>query len=116
MDSGRILRFGEVWQVDLDPIVGHEQGGIRPVVVVSDDRLNEGPSGLALVVPVTRKYRGIPFHVEIVPGEGGLKYRSFALCEMVRSISSDRAQFRIGILDARTMGEIGDRLRILLGL
>ena len=96
MDSQRTLHLGEVWQADLDPIVGHEQGGTRPVIIVSADPFNEGASHLALVVPVTRTYRGIPFHVEIVPPDGGLRHRSFALCEMVRSISSDRVQFRIG--------------------
>ena len=116
MDSRRILRFGEVWQAEFDPIVGHEQGGTRPVIVVSADPLNEGPSQLAIVVPVTRTYRGIPFHVEITPPEGGLKHRSFALCEMVRSISIDLAQFRIGAVDQYVMDEIDYRLRVLLGL
>jgi mRNA interferase MazF len=106
---------GEVWQADLDPIVGHEQGGTRPVIIVSADPLNQGPSQLVFVVPVTRTYCGIPFHVEIVPPEGGLRHRSFALCEMIRSISTDRVQFRIGEVDQSTMAQIGDRLRILLG-
>ena len=116
MDSNRILRQGEVWQAELDPIVGHEQGGTRPVIVVSADRLNEGPSRLAIVVPVTRTYRGIPFHVEVTPPDGGLKHRSFALCEMIRSISTDRVQFRIGAVSQHTMGEIRYRLRVLLDL
>ena len=116
MDARRILRFGEVWQAALDPIVGHEQGGTRPVIVVSADPLNEGPSQLALVVPVTRTYRGIPFHVEILPPNGGLRHRSFALCEMIPSISAERVQFRIGAVDPNTMDEIGYRLRVLLNL
>src|SRR5687768_12761108 len=116
MDSRRIPRFGDVWQVDLDPIVGHEQGGIRPAVVVSADPLNEGPSRLALVVPVTRTYRGVPFHVEVTPPNGGLKHRSYALCEMVRSISTERMQFRIGAMEQSTMDDIGYRLRVLLDL
>lgn len=112
----RTPRLGEVWQADLDPIVGHEQGGTRPVVIVSADPFNENASRLVLVVPVTRTYRGVPLHVEIVPPDGGLMYRSFALCEMVRSISTDRVQFRIGMVDRGAMDEIGDRLRVLLGL
>ncbi len=115
MDSPRAVRFGQVWQAKLDPIIGHEQGGTRPVIIVSTNPLNEGPSRLAIVVPLTRRYRGIPFHVEIIPPDGGLRHRSFALCEMVRSISTERVQFRIGSLDETTMGIISDRLRVLLG-
>lgn len=113
-DSRRTPRFGDVWQADLEPSVGHEQGGIRPVVVVSTDALNEGPSRLAIVVAVTRTYRGSPFHVEVMPPNGGLKHRSFVLCEMVRSISTDRMQFRIGAIEQSTMDEITYRLRVLL--
>jgi mRNA interferase MazF len=116
VDSRRILRLGEVWQANLDPTVGHEQGEARPVIIVSDDQLNEGPSRIALVVPLTRKYRGIPFLVEVTPTAGGLKHRSFALCEMIRSISTDRARYRIGVVDESIMVEIGYRLRVLLGL
>jgi mRNA interferase MazF len=111
-----MVHRGEVWQADLDPVVGHEQGGTRPVIVVSAEPLNEGSSRLALVVPVTRTYRGIPFHVEVVPPNGGLKHRSFALCEMVRSISTDRVQFRIGVVEQQTLDQIVYRLRVLFNL
>lgn len=115
MDSRRTPRFSEVWQADLDPVVGHEQGGTRLVIIVSVDPFNENASRLVLVVPVTRTDRGVPFHVPIVPPEGGLRHLSFALCEMVRSVSVDRHQFRLGMIGQSTMDDIGDRLRILLG-
>jgi PemK-like, MazF-like toxin of type II toxin-antitoxin system len=44
---------GEVWDVDLKPVLGHEQGRIRPALIVSVDQFNQGPSGLVIVVPMT---------------------------------------------------------------
>ena len=112
----RLLLRGEVWQADLDPAIGREQAGQRPVVIVSTNRFNQGGSRLVVVVPLTRIDRGNPLHVPIVPPDGGLRHRSFALCDMVRSISRDRLQFPIGVIDHAAMDEIGDRLTIVLGL
>jgi mRNA interferase MazF len=108
--------FGEVWQADLDPTIGHEQAGIRPVVVVSADAFNDNPSSLVVVVPVTRKYRGNPFNILIMPRPGGLPYRSYAQCDMIRSISNQRLHYRIGTIEDGTMAEIGYLLRVLLKL
>jgi mRNA interferase MazF len=105
-----------VWQADLDPTVGHEQAGQRPVVIVSADPFNQNVSRLVIAVPVTRTERRNPFRVPIIPPNGSLRYRGFAQCEMVRAISTDRLQFRIGRVEQRTMDEIGDRVRVLLGL
>jgi len=116
MDSRRTPRYGEVWQANLDPIAGHEQAGTRPVIIVSADPFNQTASRLAIIVPVTRTDRRNPFHVPIIPPDGGLRHRSFALSEMVRSISTDRLQFRLGKIGRGAMDEISDRLRILLGL
>jgi mRNA interferase MazF len=116
MDSRPGPGFGEVWLADLDPVVGHEQAGRRPIVIVSADLFNRNDSGLVITVPVTRTQRRNPFHVPINPPNGGLRHRSFVLCEMVRSISRDRLEFRIGRVDGSTMDKIDDRLRVLLGL
>ena len=76
---------GEIWLADLDPTRGHEQAGTRPVMIVSSDMLNHGPARLVFVAPLTRTDRGIPFHVPINPPEGGVRTRSFILCDAVRS-------------------------------
>lgn len=109
-------RRGEVWQVAFDPVIGHEQGGERPAVVVSAEGINEGLSGLAIVLPVTRRDRGNPFDVPISPPEGGLPMPSFVLCESVRSLSTERFRFRRGSLSGGALDSIEDRLRIVLGL
>ena len=63
---------GEVWLVDLNPTRGHEQAGKRPGLIVSVDLFNQGPAGLVVILPITTKAKGIPFHVEINIPEGGL--------------------------------------------
>src|SRR4051812_30760725 len=63
---------GDVVMVNLDPTVGHEQGGQRPALVVSDDSLNRSPAGVVIVAPITGTDRNIPAHVRVTPPEGGL--------------------------------------------
>jgi mRNA interferase MazF len=116
MTSSRIPRFGEVWQANLDPAVGHEQAGVRPAIVVSSDPFNENFSQLVIVVPVTRTDRGHPFNVPIAPHAGGLRYQSFAMCEIVRSISSGRFEYHIGMIDQGSMELILDRLKVIFGI
>jgi len=107
---------GEIWVVDLDPARGREQAGRRPALVVSDDIFNSGPAELVVVAPLTSRQKGIPFHVQIDPPEGGLKSRSFVKCEDVRSLSKQRLIRRWGTVNAQTMAAVEDRLRILLNL
>lgn len=71
----------ELWLLSLDPIVGHEQSsGTRPCFVVSVDRLNHGPAGVVMILPITSTNRNVPPHVEIKGPEGGLKTVSFVKC------------------------------------
>ena len=114
-NSARPAR-GAVWLASLSPTRGHEQAGVRPVVIVSDDTFNSGPAGLLVVVPMTTTWRGVPLHVPIDPPEGGLRKRSMVKCEDIRSISVERLIEYWGSLSASTMSAIEDRLRILLRL
>ncbi|MFM9160957.1 MAG: type II toxin-antitoxin system PemK/MazF family toxin [Dolichospermum sp.] len=107
---------GEIWTVDLNPVRGHEQAGKRPCLVISVELFNQGASGLVVVLPVTSKNKGIPFHVTIEPPEGGVKILSFIKCEDVRSISVERLEKRWGTVSSETLALVEDRLRILMGL
>ena len=107
---------GEIWGVDLSPALGHEQGGHRPALVVSVDAFNAGPAELVVVLPLTSKAEGVPFHVEIQPPEGGVKQVSYVKCEDVRSISRERLRERCGTVSDKTLLQIKDCLRILLNL
>jgi len=107
---------GEVWNVNLDPVRGHEQGGGRPALVVSVNPFNQGPSGMVMVVPVTSRDKNIRSQVAIEAGEGGLKTRSFAMCEAVRSISLERMTRRRGVVSPETMEKVAYCLQVLLGI
>jgi mRNA interferase MazF len=109
-----IPRRGEIWLVDFGEPVGREQAGTRPAVVVSTDALNEGPSGVVVVIPLTSTRRGLPSHVEIEPGPSGLDHPSYAKCEDVKSISDRRLVDRLGVAGPESMFAIARVLRYLL--
>lgn len=107
---------GDIWLADLDPTKGREQAGKRPGVIISVDRFNHGPADLVVILPVTTRDKGIPFHVQIAPPEGGVDSVSFIKCEDIRSISKERLCKKLGKISATTMASIQDRIRILLGI
>lgn len=103
----------DVWFARLEPTEGHEQTGARPVIAISVDEFNAGPSGLVLVVPTTTVDRGSSLHVAIAPPEGGLRERSWALPEMIRSISSERLVDRWGTIRPDTLRQVVRRVHLL---
>jgi len=107
---------GEVWIADLNPTKGHEQAGKRPILVISVNPFNQSLAGLIIVLPITTKEKGIPYHIEINSPEGGLKERSFIKCEDIRSITKERLFKKCGAISLSTMSLIEDRIRILIGL
>ena len=114
--SGVDVSRGEVWQVNLSPTQGHEQAGLRPALVVSVNTFNNGPADLVILLPITSAGKGIPFHVEVVPPEGGLRMRSFIKCEEIRCVSKNRLTKRLGEVSNHTLNEVEDRIKIVLDL
>jgi mRNA interferase MazF len=107
---------GEVWLADLDPTFGHEQGGRRPVLLISIDTFNAGLAGLAVVLPITSRLRPLTLHIPVHPPEGGLRLPSAILCDAVRSIDQRRLLNCWGTVTLPTMTLVEDALRHLLGL
>ncbi|HWV22990.1 MAG TPA: type II toxin-antitoxin system PemK/MazF family toxin [Thermomicrobiales bacterium] len=87
---------GDVWDLVLDPKVGHEQGGYRPALVISNDYFNRTPNGLHIVVPITGTDRDIRYHVRLAPPEGGLTKPSVVMCDQARAVSVERFRRRRG--------------------
>jgi len=111
--EAREARQREIWFVDLDPIIGREQAGRRPALVVSVDQIGTGPSGLCIVVPLTTTQRPNPLYIEIAPPEGGIRERCWAMPEMVRSISRRRLVERWGAVRPATLEAVLGRIRLL---
>lgn len=107
---------GEIWSVDLSPVRGHEQPGRRPCLVISDDLYNSGPAEKHIIVPVTSKDKRIPYHIEVLAPEGGLRMRSHLMCDDIRSVSRDRFMERFGVVSEKTILLVQDSLRTLLGM
>jgi mRNA interferase MazF len=116
MPQNLLPEHGDIWLADLDPTRGREQAGRRPVLIVSVGAFNQSKAGLVLVIPLTSTPRGIPWHVQIVPPDGGVKNTSFIMCEALRSISKERLLKRWGTVTLPVREGVEDRLRILLGL
>lgn len=108
-------RRGDIWLVDFGSPIGREQAGRRPAVIVSDDLMNAGASGLVIVVPITTTRRGLPSHVEIDTA-GGLDAPSYAKCEDVKSISAELLVHAIGAVSDIEISQIAEILAFLLAL
>ncbi|MGH3626989.1 MAG: type II toxin-antitoxin system PemK/MazF family toxin, partial [Sciscionella sp.] len=94
---------GHIWSVALDPTLANEQRGTRPCVVVSGNRFNTLPIHQAIVVPLTTRERGFPHHIHVVD-DGGLNRPSWAMCEAVRAVSTQRFGQQ---LSTGTVGSLG---------
>lgn len=88
-----MIRRGDVVLADLSPAVGHEQGGRRPVIVISPAAYNSWTIGMAIIAPITSNDRRLPHHVPIGK-EAGLRNPSFVMPEYVRAVSQQRLSER----------------------
>jgi mRNA interferase MazF len=116
MASVPVPHRGDIWLADFDPVRGHEQGGRRPALVVSANRLNRSRADLVIIIPLTRTARNLPTHVSLAPPEGGVLAQSFIMCEQIRVHARERLQSRWGHVSAATMEAVEERLRTILGL
>ena len=104
----------EIWMIDLNPTIGHEQSGTRPALVISDDLFNHSYAEMVIVLPITSKKKGIPSHVELE--EGILKMKSYIKTEDIRSISTKRLVKKVGEVGEDIIQQVEDRLKLLLGM
>jgi mRNA interferase MazF len=108
------LISGDVLLCDLNPVAGREQGGIRPVLVVSHRRYAVIP-GLFLAIPLTSRDRGLEHHVDIPADEQtGLERVSYAMTEQVRAISNQRAGRQLGSVSDETLTAISRYLHLFI--
>ncbi|MHB1893150.1 MAG: type II toxin-antitoxin system PemK/MazF family toxin [Candidatus Dormibacteria bacterium] len=106
---------GQVWAVTLDPAARNEQRGTRPCIVVSANRFNSLPIRQAIVVPLTSRERGFPHHIQVAD-DGGLNRPSWAMCEAVRAVSTERFGGLISTASPDTLNAIAQQIILWLSL
>ena len=111
------IKRGDIYLCDLNPVVGTEQAGIRPVLAIQIDKANK-VSPHTIIIPFTTKIREaiLPSHTKIPGGIGGLKEDSVLLCEQIRVIDKRRLIRRIGSMDQKFLNEVIKSLKIILGI
>ena len=100
---------GDVLLADLDPVAGHEQGGRRPVLVLSGRSYNELRNEQLLVAAITSRQRGLPFHIPIGAGSG-LRTPSWVQAESIRAISAQRVIRHLGHARSQTLAEVRNQV------
>lgn len=112
-----MIERGSVILVDLDPTIGHEQRGLRPCIVVSDDEaVSSQRYPLIAIVPLSARAGEGALYPVVDAGTSGLRQRSWALVDQVRSVDKRRVVRRIGRLEDRARAAVDDGLRLYLGL
>lgn len=111
-----MIKRGELYYADLSPVVGSEQGGIRPVLVVQNDVGNKySPTVIAAAVTSKIDKARLPTHIELSACEFGLVKDSVVLLEQIRTLDKRRLKERIGQLSPTTMQRVNRALLISLG-
>lgn len=112
-----IVKRGDLFYADLSPVVGSEQGGVRPVLVVQNDVGNKySPTIIAAAVTSQINKAKMPTHIEINAESYGLAKDSVILLEQVRTIDKRRLKERIGHIDEDLMERVNQALSISFGL
>jgi mRNA interferase MazF len=117
------VRRGDVYYADLSPVVGSEQGGIRPVLIVQNDTGNKySPTVIAAAITSRTGKTKLPTHIEVSAGidrngvKSGLPKNSVILLEQIRTIDKKRLMERMGKLDETTMQQVNSAIGISFGL
>ncbi len=112
-----IVKRGDVYFADLSPVVGSEQGGVRPVLVVQNDIGNRfSPTVIVAAITAQIQKAKLPTHVEIDAKKYGFERDSVILLEQIRTIDKQRLTDKITHLDEEMMDRVDEALQISLGL
>ena len=112
-----IVKRGDVYFADLSPVVGSEQGGVRPVLVVQNDIGNRfSPTIIVAAITAQIQKAKLPTHVEINAKRYGFERDSVILLEQIRTIDKQRLTDKITQLDEEMMEKVDEALQISLGL
>lgn len=111
------VKRGEIYYADLSPVVGSEQGGIRPVLIVQNDVGNRySPTVIAAAITSQKDKAKLPTHIELDTQHSGLQKNSVVLLEQIRTIDKRRLKEKMGEVDSGVMTRINTALSISFGL
>ena len=109
------IKRGQIWYADLSPVVGSEQGGYRPVLIIQNDIGNKySPTVIAAVVTTRKTKANLPTHIWL-NNECGLPKESMVECEQIRTLDKSRLKSFMGQASQEVMREIDKGLKISLG-
>ncbi len=112
-----VVKRGDIFYADLSPVVGSEQGGVRPVLIIQNNVGNKfSPTVIVAAITSQINKAKMPTHVEIRAEEYGLSRDSVILLEQIRTIDKKRLRDRIGRLDEDLMERINEALTVSVGL
>jgi mRNA interferase MazF len=113
-----IVKRGDMFYADLSPVVGSEQGGVRPVLIIQNDMGNKySPTVIAAAITSQTTKNKLPTHIEIGGEECGLKADSVVLAEQIRTIDKSRLKEKIGHIDDNNIiDKINNALGVSFGL
>jgi len=111
------IKRGDIYYADLSPVVGSEQGGLRPVLIVQNDVGNKySPTVIAAAITSKMGKAKLPTHIDIYGGQVGLAKDSVVLLEQIRTIDKKRLKERIGHIDENVISTVNEAVSISLGL
>ena len=113
-----IIKRGDMFYADLSPVVGSEQGGIRPVLIIQNDTGNKySPTVIVSAITSQLNKNRLPTHIELDSKEFGLKSNSVVLAEQIRTIDKSRLKEKIGHIDDMTIiNKVNNALGVSFGL
>ena len=112
-----IVRRGEIYYADLSPVVGSEQGGMRPVLIVQNDVGNRySPTVIAAAITSRMGKTKLPTHIDIYADRVGLSKDSVILLEQIRTLDKRRLREKMGHLDEAVMEEVNNAIAVSFGL
>lgn len=111
------VKRGDIFYADLSPVVGSEQGGLRPVLIVQNDVGNKySPTVIAAAITSQKTKNDLPTHIRINASGCGLAKDSIVLLEQIRTIDKQRLKEKMGTLDNMSMNGINKALSVSFGL
>lgn len=112
-----IVKRGDIYYADLSPVVGSEQGGIRPVLIIQNDVGNKySPTVIAAAITSKINKAKMPTHIELSAQDYGLNKDSVILTEQIRTLDKRRLREKIGKLDRELMNKVDEALYVSFGL